>query len=196
MGRPWWDGWTWFWLGVPFALSGSLAAETASARESERERDIGRGLGEGSKYCVGQGSRLADVVQEKKVGGNLRAEAKKAVDEIDARFQGFGGCSLGVHEDGWMRWVAVEPCQLELRVSLWGDQSPESPFSILHLAGLMGIGHRGSTCPGHACTYYRTCTPYSTSALTELFLLFILPDTRVWSRLIFSQDFPGLPSTG
>lgn len=47
---------------------------------------------------------------------------------------------LGVHEDGWMRWVAVEPCQLELRVSLWGDQSPESPFSILHLAGLWPQG--------------------------------------------------------
>lgn len=38
---------------------------------------------------MGQGSRLADVVQEKKVGRSLRAEAKKAVDEIDARFQGF-----------------------------------------------------------------------------------------------------------
>lgn len=52
---------------------------------------------------------------------------KMAVDEEDARFQGFGGCCsgggacrFGVHEDGWMRWVAVEPSHLELRVSLWG----------------------------------------------------------------------------
>lgn len=46
-GQARWDGWTWFWLGVPFALSGSLAAETASARgardgcskEKEREKE-------------------------------------------------------------------------------------------------------------------------------------------------------------
>lgn len=133
-GRPKWDGWTWFWLGVPFALSGSLAAETASARET---RDVCRGRRE---FCTvwDKVSGLADVVQERRLEGTSRAERRRR--SMRCQVPRVLVDVLGVHEDGWMRWVAVEPCQLELRVSLWGDQSPESPFSILHLAGLWPQG--------------------------------------------------------
>lgn len=62
------------WLGVPFALSGSLPAETASAREIERERLMRDGSREQVLCGTRLGSGLAGVVHERRLEGSFRAD--------------------------------------------------------------------------------------------------------------------------
>lgn len=174
---------------VPFALSGSLAAETASARERNRNEE---------NVCTVwdkvRGSQ--DVVQEREgLEGSFQGghEDGGRWERGAARFQGFGGCfcgggacRFGVHEDGWMRWVAVEPCHLELRVSR--IPIPHSPFSIWLTYGHWAQGQRGLPAVRDRPKYRR---PPPTSQTTEdsCYLLYTR-HSHVWPRLIFAQDFP------
>lgn len=111
----------------------------ASSRNgvSKRERE-----GSGSllvDYCVGQDKVWGSQMLCRREG--LKEPSGRTKMAVDERCQvprvwwmcSGGACRFGVHEDGWMRWVAVEPCHLELRVSLgrW-PWAVESPFSILH----------------------------------------------------------------
>lgn len=115
----------------------------------------------------------------------------------DARFHGFGGCRsgggacrFGVHEDEWMRWVAVEPCHLELRVSLGG--SPESPFSSPSFSiWLMGTGvvrtdranYRPSRPPPTRHSLHRTHSA-------------VYPTLRSGPDWVLPRTCPGPPRTG
>lgn len=183
------------WLGVPFCLVGFASSRNGVSKREETGR---RSLGRESLYCVGQGSGLADVVQERRLEGTLRAgedggrwEMPGSKFSVDV-CSGGGACRFGVHEDGWMRWVAVEPCHLELRVSLWGDQSPESPYCILHLA----YGHRGSRTEDRAkcCPAHRP-PPTTHSATLSIQIPFCCSLPATYSGLAQTDLRPGLPRT-
>jgi hypothetical protein len=101
---------------------------------------VRRRRGRRSMYCVGQGSRLADVVQERRFGRNLRAEREKAVDEkpgskglVDVRSEctKMGGCvGLRLNRVSWSYVLAFGGISL---------QNLHSPFSIWLVDG---TGHR------------------------------------------------------
>lgn len=146
-------------------------------------------------YCVGQGSGLARCCAGKRRFGRKlsgRTRRWRSMGEDAARFQGFGGCfcgggacRFGVHEDGWMRWVAVEPCHLELRVSR--IPIPHSPFSIWLTYGHWAQGVTRS----EGQTQIQEATSYFTNHRG-----FLLPTVHPTLTRLAQIDFcPGLPRT-
>lgn len=188
----------------PFCLVGF-----ATSRNSVSKRQRERLMRDGSREQVLCGTRFGArrCCAGEKVGRKLQG-GRRWRSMRDARFQVFGGCCsggacrFGVHEDGWMRWVAVEPCHLELRVSLGGDESPESPF--LHSpSGFMATGvpvHSQLLASSHYNTKYTrtpaTCCTPDAEGLVQIELCPGLPQHDIGTNPISRANCQGQGSRG
>lgn len=147
---------------VPFALSGSLAAETASARERNRNEE--------NVCTVWDKVRARKMCcrKEKVWKEAFRADTKMAVDGREMLPGSKGSVDVSVEEaPAASEYTKMGGC-VGLRLSrvTWSYVLAESPFPILHSpSGLpTGIGHRGLPAVKDRPKYRR---PPPTSQTTE-----------------------------
>lgn len=189
----------WSGLALPFALSGSIPAETASARERRRWFVGSRRVLCGTRFGARKMLCRREGWKEPQGGRRWRSMrempgSKGSVDVVveeapaASEYTKMGGC-VGLRLSR-VTWSYV------LALGLEGDQSPESPFSSLHSPS--GLGHRGigdgqgqlqatlqaTAYQSHSIHY---TTPHRTHSAARS-----IPDTEVWSRLVLC---PGPPRT-